>query len=341
MQGRIENKIKVEQMIGEMIKNYPNYMKKYYLSLNGNTHMTKYRYIQNICRFLDYYKEVNGIELKNLKDIDSFDIEEYISSISYYDKDGDTKELTDTSKAPIYSSLSNFFEFLIRNEYINNNPFANGKIKRPRRKENDVVFLTPEEVAKVEANILNGCGNARAIGKQRNWKYRDLLLFRIPVVNGLRIEALREININDINLKEMSIKVTEKGNINKKVYFDAKTKEYMLRWLNDRIDLMTEEEYNSCKALFISSRKTRMCAQSIADIITKYTKTATSKHITPHKLRSTCGTNIYQQTKDIYLVANVLGHKSTEPTKRYTKCFNEDKQAAIINVAKIYDSAAI
>lgn len=337
MQGRIENKIKVEQKIGIIIKQYPSYMKQYYLSLNGNTHMTKYRYIQNVCRFLDHYKNINGIKLADLSEVTSFDIEEYIDSISYYNKKEDTKELAATSKAIIYSSLNSFFEFLVRNDYINNNPFSNGKIKRPKQKEHDVTFLTPEEVAKVEANILQGCGNARAVGKQRNWKYRDLLLFRIPVINGLRVEALREINTNDINFKEMTIKVTEKGNITKNVYFDKKTKDYLIQWMCDRKDLMDDPD--SCKALFISNRKTRMTTQAIADIVKKYTEGVTDKHITPHKLRSTCGTNIYQQTKDIYLVANVLGHKSTEPTRRYTKCFNEDKQAAIVNVAKIYDTA--
>lgn len=336
MQGRIENKIKTEQKINEMISKYPSYMKKYYISMNGYTHMTKYRYIQNVCRFLEYYGQNNDISIKGLKKITNFDIESYIDEINYYNSNTDIKELSESTKNTIYSSLSNFFDFLIRNEYIANSPFANGKIKRAKQKEHDVVFLTPEEVSKVELNILNGYGNQRAIGKQRNWRYRDLLLFRIPVINGLRVTALSEININDINFKENKIKVTEKGNITKEVYFDNKTKEYLIQWMLDRRDLMDDPD--SCKALFISSRKTRMTTQAISDVIVKYTAGVTDKHITPHKLRSTCGTNIYQQTKDIYMVANILGHKSTEPTKRYTKCFNEDKQSAINNIASLYDS---
>ena len=118
--------------------------------------------------------------------------------------------------------------------------------------------------------------------------------------------------------------------------FDDKTKEYIIKWMCDRRDLLGDD-LNNCNALFISNRKTRMSISSIEDVIEKYTKdTIKDKHITPHKLRSTCGTNIYQHTKDIYLVANVLGHKSTSPTKRYAKVFEEDKQNAINYVANLY-----
>ena len=79
-----------------------------------------------------------------------------------------------------------------------------------------------------------------------------------------------------------------------------------------------------------------MSVRSIERVISKYTDKATYKHITPHKLRSTFGTNLYQSTKDIYLVADALGHKSTSPTKRYTKIFDEDKRNAIEIVSEMY-----
>ena len=335
MQGRVEHKILTEKRIQEMIKDYPDYIRKFYYSLNSKTHMTKLRYIMNVIRFLNYYGDGNTVDKKDLNNIEAFDIESYIQSISFIEKDNNIEEMSAATKACIYSSINAFMNFLKYNKYIVENPFDATKIERPKIQENDVVFLTPEEVKIVEQAILAGVGNTRSIGKQKRWKYRDLLLFRIPVINGLRVTALSEINISDINFKRNTIKVTEKGNITKEVFIDDKTKDYILKWMLERKDIL--DGYDDCNALFISNRKTRMTISSIEDVIEKYTKaTVKDKHITPHKLRSTCGTNIYQHTKDIYLVANVLGHKSTSPTKRYAKVFEEDKQNAINAVANLY-----
>ena len=336
MQGRVEHKIVTEKKIQNIIKDYPDYIKKFYFSLNSKTHMTKLRYIMNVIRFLNFYGNDEIINEKDLNNIEAFDIERFIQNINYIEDEENVKEMSSSTKACIYSSINAFMVLLKYNKYIKENPFESTKIERPKIQENDVVFLTPEEVKIVEEAILNGVGNARAKGKQRNWKYRDMLLFRIPVVNGLRVTALSEINISDINFKKNTIKVTEKGNITKEVYIDDKTKDYIIKWLAERKDLLGGD-LDRCKALFISNRKERMSISSIEDVIEKYTKeTIKDKHITPHKLRSTCGTNIYQHTKDIYLVANVLGHKSTSPTKRYAKIFDEDKQNAINAVATLY-----
>lgn len=335
MQGRIEHKIVIEKKIQEIIKEYPSYIKKFYYSLNSKTHMTKLRYIMNVIRFLNYYGDGNTVKESELNNIEAFDIDSYMQSINYIEDNGIVKELSPSTKACIYSSINAFMTFLKYNKYILENPFEVTKIERPKIQENDVVFLTPEEVKKVENAILEGVGNARSKGKQKNWKYRDMLLFRIPVVNGLRVTALSEINISDINFKRNTIKVTEKGNVTKEVYIDDKTKDYIIKWMCDRKDIL--DGFNDCNALFISNRKERMSVSSIGDVIEKYTHAVIKdKHITPHKLRSTCGTNIYQHTKDIYLVASVLGHKSTSPTKRYAKIFDEDKQNAINAVAGLY-----
>ena len=79
--------------------------------------------------------------------------------------------------------------------------------------------------------------------------------------------------------------------------------------------------------LFISNQRTKMTTMSAERIVEKYTYNI-NKHITPHKLRSTCGTNMYRATRDIYLVADVLGHSSTATTKKYTKVGLQDRKDA-------------
>ena len=327
MQGRTEHKMAAEQKLIETIKNKPEYLQKYYYSLNTKSHTTKNRYILNILRFLDYHGE-------DVSNIDTFEIERFMDSIKYYKKYGVVKELGEDAIACMYCSLNSFTTFLALNGYIAKNPFDNRAIQRPKAKEKEITFLTPDEVRSVEQAILNGVGSKRARSQQSKYKYRDMLLFRIPVINGIRVTALGEIDIDDLDLEDNSITVTEKGNITKKVYFDSKTREYLIQWMCQRKEIMPWTEN---RALFISNKHCRLTTSGIEDIIMKYTQAATNKHITPHKLRSTCGTNLYQAKKDIYLVADVLGHKSTAPTKRYTKVFDEDRREAINTMADLYD----
>ena len=336
MQGRIENKIKVEEKIKNKITTMPEYVKRYYFYLNQKSHTTKLNYMNKLLRFLEYL-EIEGIsiELNDLDKIDAYIIEQYIASISYYESNNKTKELSNTSKANIYSALNSFFTFLCANDYIRSNPFDNKKITRPKADQTSITFLTPEEVKEIQERILHGWGSSEAKAKQCEWKYRDFLLFRIPVVTGLRVEALAEINVSDVDLVRKTIRVTEKGNITKDIYIDELTRDYLLRWIMQRADFIGNGNYD-CQALFVSNRLKRMDVRTIEKNIMKYADGINGKHITPHKLRSTCGTNLYQAKKDIYLVASVLGHSSTEPTRRYTKVFDTDKRDAINTIANMY-----
>ena len=105
-------------------------------------------------------------------------------------------------------------------------------------------------------------------------------------------------------------------------------------WLKQRRELLGDNKDE--KALFISNRRTRMVVRSIENIISKYTSCIEGKHITPHKLRSTCGTNTYRVSGDIYLVSKVLGHKTTAPTRRYAAVLDSDKTNVINKVAELY-----
>lgn len=335
MRGRLEHKMQIETNLQSKISSYPEYIKKFYYSLNQKSHTTKKTYINNVIRFLNHKYPDGYPAIEELGKIESFDIQMYMSEIEYYNNDNQVHALKESTQAAIYSSLSAFFIFLNRIYNIKGNPFDNKMVERPTIPENAIVYLTPDEVRTVENQILIGVGNKRSVGKQKNWKYRDLLLFRIPVVNGLRVTALSEINVDDIDLINRTIMVTEKRNITKKVDFDAKTAKYLNEWLKIREQLLGEKA-SAEKSLFISNRRTRMTVRSIENIIEKYTECIEGKHITPHKLRSTCGTNIYQATGDIYLVSKVLGHKTTAPTRRYAAVFDTKKTDIINQVANLY-----
>ena len=321
MKGRTEDKFIAEKKLQSKISNMPNYMKKYYYSLNEKTHMTKTRYINNVIRFLNYLGDVNNIGIDRLNEIESFDIQKYIMDIQFIDEG---KELQAEGKALIYSSLNSFFTFLKKQKLIDSNPFDEG-IERPKTKENDIVFLEPEEWLVVRNNILNGVGTERAIAKQKKWTNRDLLLFQIPIITGVRVTALTEISFDDINFKKKTIHVIDKAR-EKTLFLDDDTYNLLLKWIQDRTQLM-KGCVDDKKYLFISNQRKKLNIASVEKIVDKYTYNI-NKHITPHKLRSTCGTNMYRATKDIYLVADVLGHTSTATTKKYTKVGVQDRRDA-------------
>lgn len=334
MRGRLEHKIEMEKKLQEKIEEMPEYMKKFYMSLNQKSHTTKKTYLNNVVRFLlKTYGEFPSIE--TLSKVESYDIQMYIAEINFYDdSNGQIQELKESTQAAIYSSIAMFFVFLNRIYKINNNPFENKMIERPTIPDKPVSYLEIDEVKRIESQILAGAGNDLSISKQKDWKYRDVLLFRLPLINGVRLSAMDEINIDDIDMDHRKIKVTEKRNITKMIDFDLKTQNYLQIWLKKRKELLgdnTEE-----KSLFISNRRTRMTNRAIEKVIDKYGMAAIGKHVVPHDLRRTCGTQTYRETGDIYLVANILGHKTAAPTRRYASVSETSRRDTINMMANKY-----
>lgn len=332
MNGKLEHKIKIEQKLMSKLSDMPEYINKFYYFNNIKSPNTKKKYLDNVIRFLTIMGNGDVIEQEKLKSIDAYEIQKYISNISFYEKNGEIKELGESTKAFILSSLSVFFHFLKVYNYINEDPFELGIIDRPKPQEKDIIFLSPEEVRKVEKAILDGVGSQITQSRQKTWKYRDLCLFWLPVINGIRVGALSEINIEDINFNERFINVIEKGNRPVKIYYDAKAATYLKIWVDDRKKILkscgrTNDINNG--PLFISSRKTRIDVRSIERTIEKYTESAINRHISPHKLRATFATNLYNKTKDIELTSKALHHKSTVPTQKYVKVFDQDIRNAI------------
>ena len=326
MSGRLENKIKTEQKILEKIAEYPDYMKRFYFSISMKTHNTKERYIENVIRFLNVYGEGKTVTLDMLNCVDSFVILKYISDISYYTKNGKAEELSSAAKACNLSCLSSFFRFLKTNSMIDKNPFDGGAIDRPKPQEKEIIFLTADEVREVEKAVLDGVGSSRSVSRQKNWKYRDFCLFWLPVVNGIRVGALSEININDIDFNDKSITVIEKGDKRTRIYFDDKAALYLKLWIEQRKEILAGHDTD---ALFISNQKSRITVMSIERLIEKYTEGAIGRHISPHKLRATFATNLYGKTRDIELTSKALHHKSTVPTQKYVKVFDQDVRNAV------------
>ena len=300
----------------------------YYYSLADKTMLTKRNYISFVTKFLDHLSD-NNIDINNpdsYKVIRMSDINKYLEENVHYNKNGD--ENKESIRASHLYGITSFFDFLLSEGYISTNPCTN--IKPPRCSiEKDVVAMSVDDVQKLKSNIIRGVGGRKSVSAHKQYVNRDLGIVMLGCSTGLRVTSISEINISDIDFFNNKITVREKGNKEREIYIGESTKEILLNWIDDRAKILGKSKTD---ALFISKRKNRISQRAIADMIKKYS-VGIDKHITPHKMRSTCATNLYEKTRDIYLVQSVLGHKNIANTRRYAKMSENRRMEA----AKIMD----
>lgn len=318
MNGRKEHEDKTKEKIKNKLLNYPEYMTDYYYYLGRKSYTTKDVYLNRILEFLYFAKNNLNIDVKNVdcfKNITSTDINIYIEKL---------EGVEESTKAGKMYAIKSFFIFLLKKHYIKLNPFD--EIEMPRdNKEHEIIALNKSEIEKLKNNIINGCGSELAKKRQKKWVKRDYAIVMLSLSLGLRESSVTEIDIDDIDFSKNKLTIIQKGNKMKSWYFSDEIANVLLDWIDDRRNIL--DDNINIKALFISKNKKRISQRAIADLITKYTYNI-DKHITPHKLRSTCATNVYNKTGDIYLTADILGHSNIENTRRYAQISEERKKKA-------------
>lgn len=308
MNGRQEVDAKVEQNIANIVGKSYSIIDDYYYYLGNKTSKTKKAYIQHVIKFLDFINYNNNP--KTLNKIKPSIISRYMESIKY---GSDNKEYSKSWRANVYFGISNFFDFLVEDEYVDRNVCKS--VKPPKNnEEKEMATLTDEDVETIKENILNS--------KRKKWINRDMAIFLLGCGTGLRVSSISEINLEDINFEDKTITVTEKGNKTRVCYLPEKVVYIIRKWICDRSMLGVDT-----KALFVSQKKSRLSVSAIEDLIEKYAKNI-GKHITPHTMRHTCGMNIYEESGDVYLAKEVLGHKNINSTMVYAKVSDKKRSYA-------------
>ena len=117
------------------------------------------------------------------------------------------------------------------------------------------------------------------------------------------------------------------------VYFGDDVKKALKAYIKERELIQAKE--GSEEALFLSMQNKRISVRAVEKLVKKYSELTTNKHITPHKLRSTFGTALYNETGDIYLVADVLGHKDVNTTRRHYAAIKESNRKKVSTLIKL------
>ena len=213
-------------------------------------------------------------------------------------------------------SLRSFFEYLFKNERIDANIAT--LVSLPKLHDKPILRLEPDEMQKMLDTVATGEGLTKAQQRYLNFtRTRDTAMLLLFLGTGIRVSECVGLNVEDLDFELNAFLVTRKGGDQSILYFPDQVADALQEYLAERakIDPLPGHE----DALFLSLQKRRMTQRAVENMVKKYALVAAplKKRISPHKLRSTFGTNLYQETGDIYLVADVLGHSDVNTTRRH------------------------
>lgn len=310
MTGREEKDLRIEAWIKTKLSECPAILKDYMRHIDKKTSMTRKAYLgylKQFCEFMEE-REVKLIEAKPL-DLDAY--KEYISVTNGHDN---APSIINTKLAAVIS----FYNFLQMNRMISDNPCEYVEKLNVQGKD-EVVYMTEEEQEKLYNNI-------RTAKHRRTKKYinRDLCIVKLGCSTGLRVSAICNINLDDVDLENGTIWVTEKGDKKVKTRIGQNTISTINTWLKDRERILGDEKQT---ALFINPHHDRLSTAAVNEMIQKETIDF-GKHITPHKMRSSCAMELYDKTGDIYLVQQQLNHANIRNTMIYAKATEQKMSEA-------------
>ena len=316
--GRLEKETQFYEKMKEKLKGMPKVIGEYCTSMRANrkSYTTVNVYINNVLHFARFVG--NGSIAEDFyKRITPSDVENYMISLETKETSDGIKRMGDDILQSRWSSLNTFFDWCMKRGYIDKNPM--GVVNRPKNNtEHKVTYLTKAEINKL----------FKAIDKNENevFRMRDRTLISLALATALRVSALVNINIDDIDFDNNVIKVVEKRQKVREIPLG----ENMMVTLREFIDFRS----NACvgvdsQALFLTKNNNRLSVWDANDALEKYCDWANIKRITFHKLRASAATNLAASKVDIQTIGNILGHKSTSTTLKYVAVLEENKKNAI------------
>lgn len=309
----------------EVVATLPAFCKQFFRGIQDYTSSrTRLAYAYDIRVFFEYLHENNSIchqmeitefPLSVLDKITREDIEEYMDYISYYKKED--REITndERGKKRKLSALKSFYNYYFTSELIQTNPAA--LVPLPKIHEKEIIRLDADEVAILLDQVEDGDKLTKnELRYHQKTKLRDVAMLTLLLGTGIRVSECVGLDIHDVDFKNNGIKIRRKGGYETVVYFGDEVAEALHDYMEKRIHIIPLEGHEN--ALFLSIQNRRITVRAVENLVKKYASKVTNlKKITPHKLRSTYGTALYQETGDIYLVADVLGHKDVNTTRKH------------------------
>lgn len=334
--------LKNMQKIGKYLQNLPEYCYDFFTGIENNTSsLTRVNYAMDLSVFFDYLekyvlkKPKMEITLDDLSSLQSRNIENYLSYLSYYqNEENKMQKNSERGKARKLASVRSFFKYLFNHDMIASNVAS--KVETPKLHNKEIIRLEKDEVERMLDAVQSPTTfSERQKHYNKNTQERDNAIVTLFLGTGIRISELVGLNVEDFDFSQNAFKVTRKGGNQTILYFSKEVADALQTWLKKRETLPLDESEN---AMFVSLQNKRICVRAVENLVKKFARESTPlKKISPHKLRSTFGTNLYRETKDIYIVADVLGHKDVNTTKKHYAAISEDMRKSVANRVKIHE----
>ncbi|MDD6346411.1 MAG: tyrosine-type recombinase/integrase [Lachnospiraceae bacterium] len=342
----------------EVLATLPPFVRDYFRAIDASTSpKTRLSYAYDIRIFFQFLRRANPLyaayDLRDftLEDIDRVnarDIEEYMEFLKVYvpgdseASEGQNKPYTNGERGlkRKISSLRSFYAYYYRQQMITTNPTV--LVDMPKVHERTIVRLEADEVAALLDHVEHAgdtlTGQARAYFQKT--KERDLALITLLLGTGIRVSECVGLDIEDVDFRNNGIRITRKGGNEAIVYFGEEVEKALRAYLEIRSGITPVPGHEH--ALFYSTQKKRLTVRAVENLVEKYASSVTTaKKITPHKLRSTYGTALYRETGDIYLVADVLGHKDVNTTRRHYAAMDDERRRRAAGAVRLREEAAV
>ena len=339
-QEDIENTKRIRGILKEL----PPFCTDFFRGIEPRTSArTRLAYAYDLKTFFDFLKQANpelkskklrDLPLSLLDEIKLMDLEEYMEYLKCYSTEK-REDLMNTERGIMrkVSTVKSFYNYFYRTERIQNNPAS--LLQLPKIHEKEIIRLDVDEVARFLDEVEDGeCLTEKQKAYHAKTKLRDLAMMTLLLGTGLRVSECVGLNINDVDFRNGGLRIHRKGGKEVIVYFGAEVEYALQDYLSEREHIVPEE--GSEEALFLSMQRKRINVRSVAHMVKKYAQLVTPlKKITPHKLRSTYGTNLYRETGDIYLVADVLGHSDVNTTKKHYAALEDERRRSARNKVQL------
>lgn len=334
----LKNLDKVDQLLEEL----PPFCEDFLRGIETRTSvLTRLNYVYDLRIFFDFLvhkkyrgKSVLELTLEDLESVTDTDIEIFLSYLSNY-RFGDKRLSCDErAKARKLSTVRSMFKYFFNKGLIEVNQTA--KVATPKLHEKEIIRLESDEVSSLLDTAEYGDGlSPHASGYHDKTKIRDSAILTLFLGTGIRISELVGLNNESIDFSNNSFVVTRKGGNHAILYFSEEVGDALAAYLAQKENdpRIPPEEH----ALFLSLQYRRISVRAVENLVKKYAKIVSPlKKITPHKLRSTYGTALYRETGDIYIVADVLGHRDVNTTRKHYAAITEDHRRSVADAVKLH-----
>jgi integrase/recombinase XerC len=336
-----ENMIKLRGIL----KDLPDFCREFFRGIEPTTSvLTRINYAYDLRLFFHFLcseielfqdKTPKSFTLDDLSLIDSTHLEIFLEYVTYYRKGQQEYENQAQGKARKLSTLRSFFKYFFKKGELQSNVAA--LVDIPKIHEKPIIRLEPDEVAKLLDHVESGKGLTPTQRRYHQYtRLRDTALLTLFLGTGIRISECIGLNISDFDFHINGFRITRKGGNQVILYFSDEVLDVLQDYLAERKKITPLPGHED--AFFLSLQRKRISARAVQNLVKKYSSLVNSiKSISPHKLRSTYGTTLYRETGDIYLVADVLGHKDVNTTRKHYAAISDEKRRMAARVVKLRD----